>query len=517
MLDTVFGTTDTNGTLKLNYNENNAVNSHTLTVSSAYYVTEEIRFQGSISTGKWDNALLQRQDSSGSPLLTVRMGRLIPAPTGLVDETAILAMGRKPDDPHKIFLYRTPDRHGLAYRWQWLQAKPVELAEEVLLPREPPPQDATAWERFNTNPADPPADIETGGRFFWLLYPSALSNLQFAAAVWSPDIPDSQPLRKLDMIVFYSPHTAEYSETYPFGLSKGSSNQHYMDLAAKYLLERGFIYFLVARKLKAVLIMPICNKGDWGPFSTGEGVFRLCREVALFLHRECRTSALAQLNVDRTTYDGWYYGSSLRNPSASLKPQSADFGIPPSPGRVVTSCFSTGAKPFKTIMQTWPLSKFAQQYWGCPRASGLPDPHDAFNAAWQEIWDMDGFHPDTGGWPTYLDLLKTWMKANNNRSFRLCHSYGRVPPNPKTDKNPLWTTLMNESKPNVDLTLKSSPKFGGGREIHAQRWSAVAFDDAYVANTIAKPPGLPYLGPSGHDNTPVVAFSHNTKLSLIGK
>jgi hypothetical protein len=130
---------------------------------------------------------------------------------------------------------------------------------------------------------------------------------------------------------------------------------------------------------------------------------------------------------------------------------------------------------------------------------------------------MDGFHPDTGGWPAYLDLLKTWIFADNNRSFLFCHSTGREPPNPKTDKHPLWTALMKESKPAVDLTLKSSTQFREGRETHAQRWSAVSFDDAYVANTVANPEGLPYLGPSGHDNTPVVAFTHNTKLSVVGK
>ncbi len=49
---------------------------------------------------------------------------------------------------------------------------------------------------------------------------------------------------------------------------------------------------LAARQNPAVIVLPICAHGDWGPFASGSGILRLLREVAVFSHRECRTSSL---------------------------------------------------------------------------------------------------------------------------------------------------------------------------------------------------------------------------------
>jgi hypothetical protein len=63
-----------------------------------------------------------------------------------------------------------------------------------------------------------------------------------------------------------------------------------MDLGYRHLLKRAFVDSLVARNRKAVLVMPVWKLGVMKPFNCREAVLRLCEEVVLFLHRECRTS-----------------------------------------------------------------------------------------------------------------------------------------------------------------------------------------------------------------------------------
>jgi hypothetical protein len=92
------------------------------------------------------------------------------------------------------------------------------------------------------------------GRFFWLMHPGRPNEPQYVVAVWSPNINHDGPLELLDMVVFFSPHTAGYGARYPFGLfgmlpDPKAADQQYMTLGAKYLLqEYGFAYNLIGRR-----------------------------------------------------------------------------------------------------------------------------------------------------------------------------------------------------------------------------------------------------------------------------
>jgi hypothetical protein len=510
VLDNAQGTTDGKGTMA---DISVAANvTHILTISHPYYVTETVQFLGPIRTGTWNNSLFERTVQTDRTVITVRLGRCISAPTVLMPRSEYAKLAAIGGDPHKALLYKHPSG-GLAYQYQSNAALAVQLAEEILLPDSPPPPTADGWDRFRSH-ISPPADIAAQGRFFWLLYPNS-PQPQYAVAVWSPNIDRAKPLDKLDTIVFYSPHTAEYTATYPFGMKKGTEkapDQQYMSLGFKYLLNYGFIYGLVARKRQAVIIMPICNHGKWGPFASGEGVFRLCREVAIFLHRENRTSNRA-LAIGGMSKNFWLAGGSLRD--AGMLQFSADFGIPPEVGNIVISGFSTGIAPVKSIMQSWPLQGFDHLYWGCPPDRNAME--GLFKWAWRELWDMDGFHPTTGGWDAYLTLLHAWAKqtsakGDTDRIVRLCHSENRSPRNPLTDTHAVWKYLKDEGI-TVQIPSPRKPPFGA-TELHGRRWSVVTLDTAYIETNPEK--GTPSLGPDSHSNTVKVAFSHCAALSRAG-
>ena len=268
---------------------------------------------------------------------------------------------------------------------------------------------------------------------------------QYTVAVWPPNINHDGPLELLDMVVFFSPHTGSYTTSYPFRLlpnTKAPPDQQYMTLGSKYLLqEYGFAYNLIARRRQAVMITPMCKAGKWGPYSSGEGIFRLCREVALLLHRECRTSNLGLTSVGGVDRKFRYAGGSLRSPGASI--WSNVFGLPSKPGGIAIGGFSTGIAPVKSIMQTWRVGTsegptFSQQYWGCAGSSD----EQIFNSAWMELWDLDGFHRETGGWDNYKSLLNRWAQKDSKQMMRFFHSLGQ--PDPKADKHPLWDMLFGE-------------------------------------------------------------------------
>ncbi|MDJ0344433.1 hypothetical protein QMK19_21045 [Streptomyces sp. H10-C2] len=514
VLDSTTAVTGPDGTITL---DRDPATGRTLVVSHPFHVTERVEFRGGIRQGTWNNALVQRTAAAERTLLTVRLGRCAAAPTVLMPDQEVAKLAAAGGDPHAAILFKPPRHPDLsAYRYHWHDPLAVELAEPVLLPDKAPPSGTVGWRRFQSKPAQPPADTAALGRFFWLLYPAAPADPQYAVAVWSPNINHGTPLDALDMVVFYTPHTGAYSARYPFGITKGASpgDQAYMSLGTKYLMqEYGFAYNLAARRRQAVAVMPICKAGDWGPFTSAEGLFRLCREVALFLHRECRSSNLGLTTLGGLDRTMWLAGGSLRSPGAGV--WASDFGVPPRPGRVVVSGFSTGIAPVKSVMGKWTLQGFPQRYWGCPTspgASGGGSAEAAFGAAWQEVWDLDGFHPATGGWANYLDLLGGWYRPGGARTLRLIHSSGRVPPDPKTSDHPLFRRLRGEGV-TVDRTVPATRGIGGARELHGQAWSVIELDDAYIGNDPAV--GTPFLA-DAHHATPKVGFSHCAALSPLG-
>ncbi|KAI9846358.1 MAG: hypothetical protein M1837_004211 [Sclerophora amabilis] len=543
-LDESYSVTPLNGTVQL---LTVRPERSTLTVYHPDYVRETVHFSGTITGGEWDNALLEVQPEIrvDEATLTIRLGRCILAPTSEISGEDMIALAQKKGDVRGVVvgrLDRDPKRK--AYREHKHNSKPVEVAAPILIPENYPPEEAAGWRRFETRPPAVPNDSKSTkplvevvdeGRFLWLMYPHKPSGPQYAVLVWSPNLPLKDPPPTLDMILFYPPTTEQdsYSVPYPFGVqmfTPKDPDQPYMSLGIKYLgEENGFYYQLIAQRRSAVLIMPICNYGDYGPFTRGEGVLRLCREVSLLLHRERRTTKLS-LPSTLGGLDPAYTlaGASLRDFPFLL--YSSASSAPPQVGSIALSFYSNSARPVKSLMpsSSYPIkdSRFPKPLFGCP------DPEQIWRSTWRELWDMDGFHPGTGTWLAYLPLLATWFSAHPARIIRLCHSSGRSPRDVDSDPHPLFKTLRStlnftRKVPSTRDSKKLARNVPSASEWHGERWSVVRFDNGYVSHL---PPGkegpkkvgwqVPVLVPpwaDAHQATPRVAFSHFLAMSELGK
>jgi hypothetical protein len=126
---------------------------------------------------------------------------------------------------------------------------------------------------------------------------------------------------------------------------------------------------------------------------------------------------------------------------------------------------------------------------------------------------MDGFHPATGGWKAYLDLLRTWFNADATRIVRSYHSTSRVPPDPLTDPHPVFTDLRGAG---LAVDRPSPPATGAlwARFLSNARWTSLRMSDSYVA------PGPGGEQPSfidAHHTTARVAFAHAASVTTVGR
>jgi hypothetical protein len=476
-----------------------------------YYVPEKSAFIGPVQHSAWDNSLVQRQASPSNVSLTVTLGRLDTVPTLELPESRVEEIANAPpSDPAAALLFRPPrfSNRVRAYRFQWNDARTVHVAQPDLLPDPPYSGLPKGWARFHNEIVN--ADLAALGRFYWTEYPLRPSSPKWAVAIWSPNLSADTALELLDFVVFFSPHTQSYVAKYPYGLVRDTKppDQQYMTLGRKYLVdEYFFVQQLLARRNRSVMVMPICNHGEWGPVASGEGLFRLLREVSVFLHRQCRTSNLGVMKP--TDHPDSLAGLNQRTVSVPLT--SSSFGSVPKVGKVVIGGFSTGIAAVKQVMTGWPVS-LAQTFWGVTPGGG-GSPEQQWAAAWRELWDLDGYHPQTGGWPAYLDQAAQWYGADSRRILRLYHSSGRVPPDPAADPHKLYKTLIG-SGVRLDKSVPSTPDVGWARIVQGDRWTVVRMANEYVDHgPAAEAPPFD----DAHHTTPKIGFSHAAGLTAVGK
>jgi hypothetical protein len=485
----------------------------TLDVDHPYHARENCVFVGDLRTSAWNNALVSRDLNGSDVVLTVRVGRMDTAPTTTRSAGDLAAlMKTKPRDPGAVLLFKPPRFPGaFAYSLHWNDQREVRVPRPELLPAASVAPGTKGWKRFQSDPVI--ADLAAFGRFYWLEYAARPSNPRFVVAVWSPNLPFEMPPRSLDYVVFYSPTTAneEYAAaTYPYGLVYTAAPfQKYLDLARKYLLDEFFFaYEMVAQRSRAVLVMPIGNAGDVGPWGSGEGLLRLLREVGLFLHRQCRTSRLGLRSPIASPVE--LAGPNLRTTTTPIVATS--FGAVPAVGKVAVAGFSTGLGPIKQIMPDagWPVA-LGSGLWGVPASSG-DDPMRAWRRSWRELWDLDGFHPATGGWPNYLNLLHRWAREDESRVVRSYHTSSRVPPDPLHDPHEVWKFLRG-ARLDVERTLPPVAGIGRAQQLQNDRWTSVTMDDAYLHGSSDELP--PFIDP--HHTTPRVGFPHALRLTALGR
>lgn len=480
-------------------------------VSHTYYVSEKAGFKGPLQHISWDNSLVRRDSAISDVTLTATLGRIDTCPTLELQESRIEAIAKVPPyDPTAALLFRPPrfSNRTKAYRYQWNDIRTVQAAHSALLP------DAHAglpkgWARFLSDAIK--VDIAALGRFYWVQYPLRPGSPKWVVAIWSPNLSANTALDALDFVVFFSPHTLSYVAKYPYGLVPGTKppDQQYMTLGKKYLVdEYFFVQQLLARRNRSVMVMPICNRGDWGPVTSGEGLLRLLREVSVFLHRQCRTSQLGVMKP--TDHQDSLAGLNQRAVSTPLT--STSFGAVPKVGRVAISGFSTGIAVVKQVMSTWPVS-LPRTFWGVTRKGDGPSSEQQWATSWRELWDLDGYHPQTGGWPAYLDQLAVWYNADRERILRLYHSSGRVPPDPTVNPHKIYKLLLGMGI-RLDKSVTSTPDIGWARIVQGDRWTVVRMGDAYVDHG---PPNETPPFDDAHHTTPRIGVSHAAGLTTVGK
>lgn len=478
-----------------------------ITVTHPAYVTERVGTAGDLRTEAWGNALASRTVAGDDVTFTVTLGRLDTCPTAeLSDDQVKQVMKQKGRDPHTALLWRPPKYPSIrAYTGQWNDQLDCYVAEEELLAATPIDPAARGWAQFLHRLVKNP--VAALGRFYWLTYPSPQTDQMHTVAVFSPNFAKPTPVSTLDFAVFYSPKTLDYAATYPYGLVNDASPlQEYFNLGKKYLLDEFyFVAQLLARRSRAVTVMPIVKGDDWGPVNTGEGLLRLLREVAAFLHRQCRTSV--QGVRPPTDNPDELCGPNLRTFQRAV--WSTDFGPVPPVGAVAVSGFSTGIEPVKNVMKNFAVAQ-GTVMWGVPSVGGT-DAQRIWNLAFRELWDLDGFHPGTGGWPAYLTLLRTWFNFDSTRVLRSYHSAGRVPPDPTTDPDPVWKDLRGAG---LTLDRQQTPPGRSARILQNARWTSVRMSDSYVDYG---PPDDRPVFLDAHHTTPRIGFSHAAGITGIGK
>lgn len=529
------------------------------------YVRENAQFSGSIFSGSYDNALVQRSlgPQAGDVNLILRLGRFASAPTRILSDEDFLAQAKKKQDIGGVVIEPLQGRPGeMSYRNTLMYPEHVKCANMTLTPSPEADTKAMGWGKLNheTVPVDSP---ENYGRLFYILsQKSAASPQPLILYIWSPNLTSEQPVKEFDIIFFYHPSTGEYTAKYPFGVGippeQSIPAQAYPALGSNYMQNHGgpaLIYPLIARQRKAIIVFPVSNQGTWGPFLAQEGVWRMCKEVSFFLHRECRTSSMYTSSLSTDKYKA-RAGASLRDISLNGV-RATDFGQPPRIRKIVIGFFSEGCRPAKSVLDYYSLSSaplpeapktskkasnkgasssFPANLWGCPHLDA-----EDFKPIFLELWDMDGFHPDTGGWSAYLGQLDKWYHSGVDRSFHLCHSDGRGPrrplatlaPGAKKDQDPddktgLWKKLIPDPYNTDNIPYRSvDPKKYTAKpieEVHGRRWSITALRNSYLEYRtpgMDLPDEFPVLvtgqKDAAHPATLRVGWSHNIVLSDVSK
>jgi hypothetical protein len=147
------------------------ITNYTLTASRPDFVPEQIHFDGSIATGKYDNALLQRTVTSPQTVqLTLHLSRCQVVPTIFLQTDREVSAINGNKDPKTGAIIQgaiiQPINGVRTYRYQDLPVRDVSLAETPLSPPSKPTVGDMGWDKFNSSVAN--VDLRNAGRFYWL-------------------------------------------------------------------------------------------------------------------------------------------------------------------------------------------------------------------------------------------------------------------------------------------------------------------------------------------------------------
>jgi hypothetical protein len=94
-------------------------------------------------------------------------------------------------------------------------------------------------------------------------------------------------------------------------------------------------------------------------------------------------------------------------------------------------------------MKRWELQEKWGRELGCNERymTNSREARTDLNNAWSDICSLDGAHSVQGGWSSFLQVLDEWMKERPSRQFRLFHTQGLLPPDPKINNSPIFARL----------------------------------------------------------------------------
>ncbi|MDI3289053.1 hypothetical protein [Polyangium sp. 15x6] len=266
-----------------------------------------------------------------------------------------------------------------------------------------------AWKRLNAGPSPeyPHPNPSKEGHFRWLEF--GPGKRKYLVAIWVPKAYFTQPTTKFDFIVMQSPTTKGKTRpddgyalkphhTYPYGLNdptftkRKTAHQPFLStLGQEYLFERlNLTPQLIAANRKAIIVLPINNYGDWGPFTNTPGVHRMLLEIAHLTHK--------------------HFNGSLEG----MYPIARKHNSIPAIGRVVVAGYSEGTEPLLGLFRPIPEN-----------LDPLVSVRDKskFGELWKELWDLDLSLGGPDGFKHWIgNNFLPFLRGGEGRRLRMYHS-----------------------------------------------------------------------------------------------
>ena len=292
---------------------------------------------------------------------------------------------------------------------------------------------ADGWARFSATRHDvPPSGLSRVHLFEYGEVGAARSAPRFLVAVWLPNAMADVGYKEMDTLVWFTPSTnppdypvADYPFTgdYPYalmargGLELNDKKQYvshpyeglqsYVQLPFGHLHASHFLsHHMLAAGRAAAIVIPVAPSANFELWLSPTTLMRMLKEICVAIPRN---------NIDRV---------------AKLHPK------PPKLGRVGVAGFSSSGDRLKRLLKrNGPDIHYMDPEWGTPTDA------QEFNAAWRELWCIDGNFGK--GHREFLENVATWVR----QSDRARESTRTISPTVgsirATSKSASWTVGKN--------------------------------------------------------------------------
>lgn len=396
-----------------------------INVSAMDYTPERATISFDDASGAWQstNPHVIPTGQKTSVDVVVRLGVLRFAPQKFVPETTVV-----PADFNPGAALIEARGNTFAYRGLWLENTHIARLSDPI----PGKTAAEDWERFSHKKKEFKA--RDSGTFALVEYgfppPYTAGRSRFLVGIWYPNQPIGDTV---DVQCFFSPNTGPpypadaypFAGAYPYRMNpKDGKNgpqytladlqQPYAGLAINYVcIGYKIVYQMLAAGKNSIVVMPIQPASQWGPLQTRTCLWRLVVEAVRFGESQrliTRSGKVGQLNLTREAAE--IDKESLGTPGIPFARNQI---------RLTTSAFSAGLSAMLGLITTdkwkndkeYPVSHFSSSDAEC-------------QAAWKQMWDVDGAFRQLGGLDSCVRSMIAWRKGGSHRRLRMYHSEDTV-------------------------------------------------------------------------------------------